>query len=192
MGDLTAKQEKFCALYVELGNATHAYLQAYQAANMTHRTAQKRAGELLKNGAVAGRIAALQQDIAQKAGLTRQFVIERLMRNARICMGEERVRLAVQRTNKETKQVDVVEIEVTERDAAAANRALELLGKTEEVRLFSDRSKEDQPGGAAAGPTEEGPRETGPDHLAELAKRYRLGLAVVEGGLAKSAAKDAQ
>jgi len=186
MGDLTAKQEKFCVLYVELGNATHAYLQAYQAANMTHRTAQKRAGELLKNGAVAGRIAALQQDVAQKAGLTRQFVIERLMRNARICMGEERVQL-VQRTNKETKQVDVVEIEVTERDAAAANRALELLGKTEEVQLFSERSKADQFGGAAAAPIDERPRETGADHLAELAKRYGRGLAVVEGGLVKSA-----
>ena len=67
------------------------------------------------------------------------------MLNARICMGEERVRLTVQRTNKETKQIDVVEIEVTERDAAAANRALELLGKTEELRLFSDRSKDDHP-----------------------------------------------
>src|SRR5262245_59286762 len=137
MEGLTAKQEKFCSLYVELGNATHAYLQAYQAANMTHRTAQKRAGELLKNGAVTGRIAALQAAAAQKAGLTRQWVLERLMLNARICMGEERVRLAVQRTNKETKQIEVVEIVVTERDAAAANRALELLGKTAELKLFS-------------------------------------------------------
>ena len=187
MEGLTPKQEKFCTLYVELGNATHAYLQAYQTANMTHRTAQKRAGELLKNGAVAGRIAALQAAAAQKAGLTRQWVLERLMLNARICMGEERVRLAVQRTNKETKQIDVVEIEVTERDAAAANRALELLGKTEELRLFSDRSKDDHPDATVPAPTEESPRATGPDHLAELARRYGRGLAVVEGGLAKSA-----
>ena len=48
MEGLTPKQEKFCTLYVEL--ATHAYLQAYQTANMTHRTAQKRAGELRERG----------------------------------------------------------------------------------------------------------------------------------------------
>jgi len=185
MRGLTAKQERFCSLYVEQGNATQAYQLAYQAANMSHRTAQKRAGELLKNGAVTGRIADLQKQVAEKAGLTRVWVIERLMRNARIAMGEERIRIAVQRTNKETKQIDVVEVEVTERDAAAANRALELLGKTEELRLFSDRSKDDHPDGTGTTPAEEAPRATGADHLAELARRYGRGLAVVEGGLGK-------
>ena len=112
--------------------------------------------------------------VARAAAGTRKFA-----------MGEERIRIAVQRTNKETKQIDVVEVEVTERDAAAANRALELLGKTEELRLFSDRSKDDHPDGTGATPVEEAPRATGADHLAELARRYGRGLAVVEGGLGK-------
>jgi hypothetical protein len=72
------------------------------------------------------------------------------------------------------------------RAGRAGNRALELLCKTEELRLFSDRSKDDHSGAAVTALIEEGPRDTGPDHLAELARRFGRRLAVVEGGFAKS------
>ena len=55
---LTPKQERFWVEYLATGNATEAYRRAYDTARMTERTIQKRAGELLAHGAIAGRIAA--------------------------------------------------------------------------------------------------------------------------------------
>ena len=55
---LTPKQEKFWVEYLATGNASEAYRRAYDTSRMTERTIQKRAGELLAHGAIAGRIAA--------------------------------------------------------------------------------------------------------------------------------------
>jgi hypothetical protein len=100
---------------------------------MTPRTIEKRAGELMRNGAIKGRIGELQAQAAKKAVLDRAWVLDRLMRNVRIAMGEERIKVAIR---PKSAPDTVVELEITDRDAAAANRALELLGKTDEVRLF--------------------------------------------------------
>jgi phage terminase small subunit len=137
---LTAKQEAFCLAYLETGNASEAYRRAYNVSPATKpNTVEKRACELLKNGKVTGRITELQSRAAEKAVLDRAWVLNRLMRNARIAMGEEPIRLKVKSTHGKTKRVTVIEIEVSDRDASAANQALGLLGKTEEVRLFVDR-----------------------------------------------------
>jgi hypothetical protein len=61
------------------------------------------------------------------------------MKNAEVALGERTIKLRVQRKDKESGKVEVGEIEITDRDAQAANRALELLGKTDECRLFIDR-----------------------------------------------------
>lgn len=55
---LTPKQERFWVEYLATGNATEAYRRSYNTARMTDRTIQKRAGEQLAHGAIAGRIAA--------------------------------------------------------------------------------------------------------------------------------------
>jgi phage terminase small subunit len=49
---LTIKQEKFCNLYLETGNATDAYRQAYNCGNMKYDTIKRKAVELLKNGTI--------------------------------------------------------------------------------------------------------------------------------------------
>jgi hypothetical protein len=133
-GELTPKQEAFCLAYLEMGNATEAYRQAYNAARMAQRTIEKRASELVQAEAVAARLATLRAAAAKKAILSRTWVLERLQRNARIALGEERVTVTHR-----TKDGDLVDKQVIQRDAAAANRALELLGKTDELRLFGDR-----------------------------------------------------
>ena len=131
---LTPKQESFCLAYLETGNAAEAYRRAYNATNMAQRTIEKRASELLRNGAVAAKLENLRVAAAEKAVLSRAWVLERLQRNARIALGEERVTVTHR-----TKDGDLVDKQVIQRDAAAANRALELLGKTQEVRMFCDR-----------------------------------------------------
>jgi phage terminase small subunit len=133
---LTPKQEAFARIYLEIGNASEAYRRSYNAERMTARTIEKRASELLKDGAITGRIAEYQAKAADRAVLGRAWVLERLMRNARIAMGEENIKVKIR---PKSAPDTVVELEITARDAGAANRALELLGKSDEVRLFIDR-----------------------------------------------------
>ena len=62
---LTIKQEKFAQLVVELGDKSKAYRGAYNAERMKPETVHKRSGELIANGAVAGRIAQLRAEAAK-------------------------------------------------------------------------------------------------------------------------------
>ena len=59
---LTQKQENFCLVYVETGNASEAYRRVYNAGRMKPETVNKRASELLLNGAITGRIEELQAE----------------------------------------------------------------------------------------------------------------------------------
>jgi phage terminase small subunit len=133
---LTQKQEAFCLAYIELGNAPDAYRRAYSATKMQKRTIEKRAGDLLRNGAITGRINELRSQVAKIVVLDRAWVVDRLMRNVRIAMGEEKITVAIR---PKAAPDTVVELEITDRDASAANKALELLGKTDEVRGCSSR-----------------------------------------------------
>jgi phage terminase small subunit len=137
--DLTAKQEAFCLAYLECGNASEAYRRSYNAADMAPATVNRKAAELLANGKITARIGQLRDEAAKQATLTRAWVLQRLMRNAEVSLGERTIKLRVQRKDKETGKVEVSDIEVSAHDAAAANRALELLGKTDEVQLFTER-----------------------------------------------------
>jgi hypothetical protein len=59
------------------------------------------------------------------------------MRNVRIAMGEEFVTRVVSSIDKATGDVRTLEVQESARDAAAANRALELLGK--KLDMFKER-----------------------------------------------------
>jgi hypothetical protein len=135
MSDLTPKMADFVLAMLETGNACNSYRGAYRAEGMSQRTVEKRASELLRHPAVAERLAALRAAAADKAVLSRAWILDRLQRNARIALGEEKIKIAVRPKDKD----EVIELEITARDGAVANRALELLGKTDEVRLFVER-----------------------------------------------------
>ena len=83
------------------------------------------------------RVAELRGKAAEKAVLNEAWVIERLMKNVRITMGEELVTVVVSSTDKATGAVRTVEVQQSARDAAAANRALELLGR--KLDMFKER-----------------------------------------------------
>lgn len=57
---MTPKQEAFCLVYVETGNASEAYRRVYDCAASSAATINRKAKELLDNGKIAARIAALQ------------------------------------------------------------------------------------------------------------------------------------
>jgi phage terminase small subunit len=67
---MTPKQEAFARAYVETGNASEAYRQAYDAENMKEDTIWKRASELLQHGEVAGRIGSIQQAAQKRTEIT--------------------------------------------------------------------------------------------------------------------------
>lgn len=75
---LTPKQEKFCLVYLETGNASEAYRQSYDAQSMKPETVNKRASELLDNGAIAGRLDELTKQATTSAVMTRTEAIEKL------------------------------------------------------------------------------------------------------------------
>ena len=112
---LTPKQAKFAALYVELGNASEAYRRSYDVSPDTKDEAiHVNASKLLSNAKVALRVDELQEEALEVSKLNRAWVLKRLMRN-----------------------VDkALELE----DLTASNKALELLGKVDEMQMFVERS----------------------------------------------------
>lgn len=60
---LTQKQENFCLKYIECGDASEAYRNAYNAKNMKPETINKRASELYLRGEIKGRIEELRSKI---------------------------------------------------------------------------------------------------------------------------------
>jgi hypothetical protein len=112
---LTLKQESFIAAYLANGgNASAAYRQAYDVAGMKETTVNREAKALTDNPKIATRLLSLQEQAATKAVLSRAWVLERLMRNAD----------AAKAAN----------------DYTASNKALELLGKVDELSMFVERS----------------------------------------------------
>ena len=141
---LTPKQEAFVRVYLKTGNASEAYRQAYDAKGMKPESINREAKALIDNPKISARLGVIQERAAEKAALSKSWVLERLMRNARIAMAEETVTIKKAVKDKATGMTTTVEIEVTDRDTPGANRALELLGK--EIGMFVDRAEVGGPG----------------------------------------------
>ena len=76
---LTAKQEKFCHKYIETGNASEAYRQAYSCGKMKTETVNRKAVELMANGKVSARVKELQAKAEQKSNYRKQDAIKDLV-----------------------------------------------------------------------------------------------------------------
>lgn len=95
---MTPKQEKFCALYIELGNASAAYRGAYDAANMKAETVTKRASELLADGEVTGRVKELRALHAELHGMTVAHIAAMLLEDRTFAQDMETPAAAVSAT----------------------------------------------------------------------------------------------
>ena len=78
MAALTPKQEAFCQKYIETGNASEAYRQAYDAGRMKPSTVNVKACELLGSGKVAERVAELRGKVEAVHGVTVASLIAEL------------------------------------------------------------------------------------------------------------------
>lgn len=134
------RHELFAQQIVAGTSPAQAYVNA--GYNITTDAAAASAGNrLLQNVDIQARIVELQTKVAQTVVLDRAWVLERLMKNARIAMGEETIRTKVM-----GEDGVVVEVDVSARNGNVANKALELLGKTKELRMWVDQVESGLPG----------------------------------------------
>jgi len=83
---LTPKQEAFCLKYLELGNASEAYQQSYNAENMKKNTIGRKAFALLQDGKITARIDFLKDEAAKIAIVTVSGVLKDLLEIKRYAM----------------------------------------------------------------------------------------------------------
>ena len=89
MAALTIKQETFCQKYIETGNASEAYRQAYDAQAMKPESINRKAKELLDNGKVAARVAELRGEVQVAHGVTVGSLIAELEEARLVAKGKE-------------------------------------------------------------------------------------------------------
>ena len=75
---LTAKQEAFCRAYMELGNASEAYRQAYSAGKMSADAIHVEASKLLDNPKLTLRLSELQDKALERHIVTVDDLIAEL------------------------------------------------------------------------------------------------------------------
>ncbi len=68
--DMTPKQEQFARLYVETGNASEAYRQAYNADNMKPETVTNEAYKLLQDPDISAMVDGLKEEARQRHAVT--------------------------------------------------------------------------------------------------------------------------
>jgi len=74
---LTPKQEKFCQLYVQLGNASEAYRQAYNSKGK-QETVAVNSSKLLSDANVSLRVDAIRESLKANHGITLKDILREL------------------------------------------------------------------------------------------------------------------
>lgn len=73
---LTLKQERFCHCYIEKGDATGAYRQAYNAEHMQPNTIRRKAYDLMRNPQITATIRLLQEELSAKMQIDNTAVLD--------------------------------------------------------------------------------------------------------------------
>lgn len=76
--NLTPKQEAFCLAYMETGNASEAYRQAYAASEMKGATINRNAKALLENNKIAARLSTLRERAVERTLVTVESIAAEL------------------------------------------------------------------------------------------------------------------
>ena len=90
MSELNPKQEKFCQLYVQLGNASEAYRQAYSS-TAKPESVHVRASELLSNSKVSVRVDEIREALRANHGITLQDLLKELEEARKAALSAETV-----------------------------------------------------------------------------------------------------
>ena len=95
---LTLKQEKFCLVFVETGNASEAYRQAYETENMKPETINRNAKALMDDNKIATRIGALQEAHRERHDVTVDSLTEMIIEDRTFARANKQPSAAVSAT----------------------------------------------------------------------------------------------
>ena len=130
---LTPRQRRFIEEYMVDLNGTQAAIRAGYAPG----GARQYASRLLAQGPVQAALAQAMSERQKRTELTADEVIGDLRELRDICMGRKPVKIMTIVKNAREGTAEPVEVEGMMFEPAAANRALEMLGR--HMRLFADR-----------------------------------------------------
>jgi len=86
---LTPKQEKFAQVYVQTGNASEAYRQAYDAEKMKPETITVAASKLLANYNVTTRVQQIREELAKASQIGLKELLQELEQARQAALGCE-------------------------------------------------------------------------------------------------------
>jgi phage terminase small subunit len=95
---LTPKQENFCLVYLETGNASEAYRRAYSAENMKPDSINVNACKLLADAKIALRLEELREPIMQRHAITVDDLLAELEEARQLAISTEAPAPAVSAT----------------------------------------------------------------------------------------------
>ena len=105
---LTPKQEKFCQVYIETGNASEAYRQSYNTAKMKPETVNRTAKQLLDNRKIAARLDELREEHAKRHEITVDTLVAELEEARKLAFETEKAAAAVSATMGKAKLLGLV------------------------------------------------------------------------------------
>ena len=105
---LTPKQERFCQVYIETGNASEAYRQSYKTAKMKPETVNRTAKQLLDNRKIAARLDELREEHAKRHEITVDTLVAELEEARKLAFETDKAAAAVQATMGKAKLLGLV------------------------------------------------------------------------------------
>ena len=75
---LTIKQEKFCNVYMETGNASEAYRQSYSCGNMKPETINRRAKDMTEHSKIEARLLLLKEKLQEVSNVKKERLLYEL------------------------------------------------------------------------------------------------------------------
>lgn len=133
---LTPKQEKFCQVYLETGNATEAYRQAYTPTGKP-ATQNRAAKSLLDNPKIAARLSELQAETKERHDITVDTLIRELEEARKVGKDRGQAAAMVQATMSKAK---LLGIEGSEDDDETP-QAVKVTVEVKDARRDSQRDK---------------------------------------------------
>ncbi len=86
---LTIKQEKFCMVYIETGNASEAYRQAYNCENMKEATINRNAKMMIDDNKISTRVKELKSGHTKRHELTIDDLVKQLEEARQVALALE-------------------------------------------------------------------------------------------------------
>ena len=105
---LTPKQEKFCQVYIETGNASEAYRQAYNTEKMKPESVNSKGYQLLKQVQITARLDELRAEHKKRHEITVDTLVAELEEARKLAFETDKASAAVQATMGKAKLLGLV------------------------------------------------------------------------------------